>query len=168
MDTNTYNNLPEAHKHIADMIQMTGHYLDNPKDFPVDADHSYLVGKHDAYKDAAEALEADGVDIDFKKYQELAMLTSKMTTKEDQRSYGMMNTISEVGEVAGKFAKATRDNGGEYDTKEVAKEIGDVLWSLACLCEGMDLNLQDIAEENLMKVKDRWDRGQIGGSGDNR
>ena len=51
---------------------------------------------------------------------------------------------------------------------ELSKEIGDVLWYLAALSQELGLELQDIAEQNIIKLQSRKDRGLLSGSGDNR
>ena len=52
--------------------------------------------------------------------------------------------------------------------KCTSKEIGDVLWYLAALSQELGLELQDIAEQNILKLQSRKDRGLLSGSGDNR
>ena len=78
---------------------------------------------------------------------------------------------AEAGEVAGKWAKAVRDNGGILDEErraELLKEVGDNLWFLALICEVMGTTLDEVAEANLNKLMSRKERGVLGGSGDNR
>lgn len=100
-------------------------------------------------------------------YQRRAMKFSVLESKEDEVNYGAFNLASEAGEVTGKFAKSIRDK--QYlDINEVSKEMGDVLWCLACLADGLGLDLTEIAEQNLQKVQDRTERDVIAGSGDNR
>ena len=63
------------------------------------------------------------------------------------------------------------DKDGKYDEeykREIAKELGDVLWYLAALCRKFDLKLEDIAQMNIDKLYSRKERGQIKGNGDNR
>lgn len=77
----------------------------------------------------------------------------------------------EAGEVVEKWKKIVAyDNGQISDDKkkELAKEMGDVLWYLAALAESLDMSLQDIAEANIEKVMSRKQRGVTKGRGDNR
>ena len=91
----------------------------------------------------------------------------------------------EVGELQGKFSKAIRKGNIQfvYDELErvrgnyqdyaewdelVMKEIGDILWGLAGLCEVMGWSLEDVAQMNLDKLASRNQRGVIDGNGDNR
>jgi len=81
--------------------------------------------------------------------------------------YAKDGLIGEVGELYGAYAKAQRDH-KHLDTQYVAKELGDVLWFVAALADDHGLNLDDIANTNLTKLKSRQERGVIQGSGDNR
>lgn len=77
----------------------------------------------------------------------------------------------EAGEVAEKVKKIIRDKNGKMtkqDKQELAKEIGDVLWYLAVFAHDLGFSLEDIAQQNLDKLKSRKARGVLGGAGDNR
>ena len=50
----------------------------------------------------------------------------------------------------------------------VFKELGDIIWGVAGICEVLGTNLETIAEMNNEKLSSRQDRGKIDGSGDNR
>jgi NTP pyrophosphatase (non-canonical NTP hydrolase) len=47
-------------------------------------------------------------------------------------------------------------------------ELGDVLWYLAVLARDLDLDLNDIAESNVAKLKARQEKGTLKGDGDTR
>ena len=77
----------------------------------------------------------------------------------------------ETGEVVEKVKKIIRDKDsivGDEEREELKKEIGDVLWYVAALCSELGLDMQDVAEYNLNKTRDRVLRGMIKGEGDNR
>lgn len=79
--------------------------------------------------------------------------------------------VGEAGEVADKFKKLLRDKNGiatDIDKKELAKELGDVLWYVNSVGIYLGFSLEEIAQFNLDKVLSRKERGVIGGSGDNR
>jgi len=86
--------------------------------------------------------------------------------------YPALGLTGEAGEVAEKVKKMIRD--GNLDVDGLHKEIGDVLWYLAAICNdiseeyGVDLSLARAAEVNLAKLQSRAERGMIQGSGDNR
>lgn len=50
----------------------------------------------------------------------------------------------------------------------IVKEIGDCLWYLGAMCNELGITLYDAASINLYKLKDRGDRDQLQGSGDER
>jgi len=50
----------------------------------------------------------------------------------------------------------------------IKKELGDVLWYISNLCTELNFNLEDVALQNLEKLKIRSAKGMISGSGDNR
>lgn len=81
------------------------------------------------------------------------------------------NGLGEVGEVQGKIKKIIRDSKGiisEEHKTEIGKELGDVLWYIALMCEELGINMQQVAEGNIEKLFSRKVRGVIQGSGDNR
>lgn len=83
--------------------------------------------------------------------------------------YAALGLAGEAGEVCNKIKKIQRDN-LDMDTVRdaIASEASDVLWYLAALCSEFGLDLDVIAQTNLMKLESRRARGVIGGSGDNR
>ncbi|MDD3159580.1 MAG: nucleoside triphosphate pyrophosphohydrolase family protein [Candidatus ainarchaeum sp.] len=83
----------------------------------------------------------------------------------------MLGLCDESGEVAGKIKKLYRDRNGILDEeykKEIAKELGDVLWYLSLLSTKLDFSLEDIAKMNIEKLANRQERNQLKGNGDNR
>lgn len=85
--------------------------------------------------------------------------------------YPALGLAEEAGEVAGKYAKAVRDNAGVIDKErkqEIVKELGDVLWFTAEICTCLGVSLAEVAQKNLEKLASRKARGVIHGSGDNR
>lgn len=86
--------------------------------------------------------------------------------------YLALGLVSEAGEIAGKVKKVIRDSGGNFTDPDhrydMAGELGDVLWYLACLCEEYGMDLGAVAQHNLEKLASRKERGVLGGSGDTR
>lgn len=104
--------------------------------------------------------------MDFKEYQELAETTA-MYPESAKLTYPLLGLNGEIGEVCEKVKKHIRD-GRELDKDDLTKELGDVLWYLAITARDLGINLQDVAEVNIAKLKSRKERGVIQGSGDNR
>lgn len=108
--------------------------------------------------------------MDFKEYQELAHKTA-IYPKKYGVSYTTLGLVNESGEVAGKLKKIIRDKGGKISLeskKDLADELGDVLWYLSELCTELKLPLEWIAKRNIEKLESRQTRGVLGGSGDKR
>ena len=85
--------------------------------------------------------------------------------------YPALEVSEEAGEVAGKFAKLIRDKNGEVTEetkKEIAKELGDVLWGIAELSTILGYSLEEVMEMNIQKLESRKSRNVIHGNGDNR
>lgn len=103
-------------------------------------------------------------------YQRQAMTTSVLDGNDNQAIFeAMFGLAEESGEVCGKFKRVIRDGDSIEDYKPaLKKELGDVLWYLAVLSKRLGFSLQEIAEANIEKLKDRANRGVIKGSGDER
>ena len=57
----------------------------------------------------------------------------------------------------------------DKESKDAIKfELGDVLWYIAQLSTELGLELNDVAQSNLLKLLSRSKRGVISGEGDNR
>jgi NTP pyrophosphatase (non-canonical NTP hydrolase) len=103
---------------------------------------------------------------EFEKYTNGCLETWGGNNKLERTVLGLNE---EAGEVAGKAKKYLR---GDYDlveySKIVKKELGDVLYYLAVCAHEHGFTLQDIADDNYNKLRDRANRGVIAGNGDNR
>lgn len=109
--------------------------------------------------------------MNFDDYQVEATKTAVYPAKVAQL-YPTLGLCGEAGEIAEKVKKIYRDNNGvvpnEWWLEDLEKEIGDVLWYLAAICQDFDISLQDAAEGNIAKLRSRQERGVLHGSGDNR
>ena len=104
--------------------------------------------------------------MNFRDYQELAETTA-MYPENAKITYPLLGLNGEIGEVCEKVKKHIRD-GRELDKEDLTKELGDVLWYLAITARDLGIDLQEVAEVNIAKLKSRQERGVLGGSGDNR
>ena len=98
-------------------------------------------------------------------YQRAAVSTA-IYKKEHAVIYPALGLAAEAGEVANKVKKILRD--GKFDREAIADEVGDCLWYIAALCRDLNIDMQQIADNNIKKLKDRLERGVISGSGDGR
>ena len=109
--------------------------------------------------------------MEFDSYQIKARETALYPNLGSNNIYPTLGLVGEAGEVAEKVKKVLRDKKGYFDleSKEaIKKELGDVLWYLSNLCTEFNFSLNDVAIENLKKLKERSASGKICGSGDNR
>jgi NTP pyrophosphatase (non-canonical NTP hydrolase) len=108
----------------------------------------------------------------FDDYQKQALATVIPTGDEfKDLLHWVLGLNGEAGEVADKLKKIIRDKNSVItaeDKQELAKELGDVLWYLAVFAHDLDISFNDIATQNIAKLKSRQDRGVLGGKGDNR
>jgi NTP pyrophosphatase (non-canonical NTP hydrolase) len=98
-------------------------------------------------------------------YQKAAAKTAIYKT-EHSILYPALGLAGEAGEVANKVKKMLRD--GNFDRQAISAEIGDVLWYIAALSRDLNINMHDLAMNNLEKLYGRKARGTLQGSGDKR
>jgi NTP pyrophosphatase (non-canonical NTP hydrolase) len=111
----------------------------------------------------------------FEEYQEKALATDLTGTRGDWKNVKNLEIVlglcGETGEVAEKFKKLIRDHDcvvtDDY-RREIAKELGDVLWYITAIASHIGVNLEDIAKDNNEKLSSRAKRDQLHGAGDNR
>lgn len=109
-------------------------------------------------------------------YQERAHQTSLKTRYgEDPQMgrllYPTLKLAGEAGEFGEKVGKLLRDKGGQISVEDrdaLADELGDVLWYVAEVATVLNVNLDDVATNNLEKLRSRAERGMLQGSGDDR
>lgn len=86
-------------------------------------------------------------------------------------SYVIGKLNGEAGELAELQFKALRDEACQIspERKEaMKKELGDVLYYVARIAIHLGVSLDDVATDNMAKLRSRKDRGVLQGSGDNR
>jgi NTP pyrophosphatase (non-canonical NTP hydrolase) len=105
--------------------------------------------------------------MEFNDYQEKVL---KFRMESGDPIYAMIGLSGEVGELHSLVAKAIRDGiKDEADFEiNVKKELGDILWFIAAIADDFETSLDEIANINYYKLKDRFNRNAVGGSGDAR
>ena len=109
--------------------------------------------------------------MDFKTYQKKARETAKYPNLGSNNIYPTLGLVGEAGEVAEKVKKVIRDKNSIFDEESklaIKKELGDVIWYLSNLCTEFNFSLEEVALNNLEKLKLRAAKGKISGSGDDR
>ena len=108
----------------------------------------------------------------FDEYQQRAITTN--LTKSDPLKELLQQVLGlgdEAGEVLAIFKKWIRDTDADptkLDKKNVAKELGDILWYIAVVAHDLDISLEEVAQANLEKLRSRKECGVLTGSVDNR
>ena len=97
--------------------------------------------------------------MEGKEYQRLAMKTlNHSLTKKDMLVNGVMGLNGESGEVID-IVKKHMFQGHELDKDKIKKELGDVMWYVAEVCEALDLSLDEVMEGNIEKLAKRFKDG---------
>lgn len=100
--------------------------------------------------------------MDLKAYQAQALLTDQVPIKGDGDStvaliVPMLGLAGETGQLLSEYKKHLRDGAAHRLFKErVSEELGDLLWYIANVASKFGLDLDQIAEKNLEKVRARF------------
>ena len=108
--------------------------------------------------------------MELSEYQRLSRSTAHYPRNESL-TYPSLGLAGEAGEFADHAKKVIRDDGGVVSDERraaMSKELGDVLWYVAQLASELGLELDEIAQANLDKLRSRMERGVLSGSGDER
>tara|TARA_R100000935_G_scaffold36218_1_gene57190 strand:- start:147 stop:521 length:375 start_codon:yes stop_codon:yes gene_type:complete len=93
---------------------------------------------------------------------------NKIFTKREERLVeNTLGLVGEAGEVAEKVKKLIRDK-SRFTKDDIIKELGDVIFYVTALANYYGSDLQEVIEENVVKLDGREARGTLKGSGDNR
>jgi NTP pyrophosphatase (non-canonical NTP hydrolase) len=109
-------------------------------------------------------------DLALNEYQNYA-LEYAIYPRHHSIVYPALGLAGEAGEVLEHIKKMIRDDGETLTgsrRQALRKELGDVLWYLAALARDCNLTLDEIASENIEKLRSRALRGTLQGSGSDR
>lgn len=97
--------------------------------------------------------------MNINEYQTLAMTTlNPELSKRDVLINSVMGLCGESGEAID-IVKKWMAHGHELDQEHLAKELGDIAWYLAEAATALDMDLEDILQANLDKLKKRYPDG---------
>lgn len=150
---------------ISDLVDAVKKCDDND----CDAYHSGYDDGFEAGYDQAE--KRTGERMNFNEYADKAQTTAVYPNIGSNIYYPVLGLCGEAGELANKVKKIMRDEDGvltEEIKNDLSKELGDVLWYVAMVSKEIGRKLDWIAEENIIKLASRKERGVIQGSGDTR
>lgn len=99
------------------------------------------------------------LNINFAVYQRAAVATAASTATDPLNLAVLaLGVAGEAGEVADLIKKHV-GHGHPLDVPKVSKELGDVLWYVAVLAYTLELDLAQIAVENIEKLVHRYPAG---------
>lgn len=90
-------------------------------------------------------------------YQSEALKTRSSNQGEDATIISLLGIAGEAGELLSEYKKHVRDGDShKLFSEKLKEELGDILWYLSDTASNFDLNLDEVAVENLKKCRDRW------------
>lgn len=97
--------------------------------------------------------------MNFNEYQKLAFRTCNQSlTKEELQMNAVLGLNGEAGEIADIYKKGNFQ-GHKINEDDVKKELGDILWYIALMATAWEVDLEDIAEMNIDKLRRRYPEG---------
>jgi NTP pyrophosphatase (non-canonical NTP hydrolase) len=69
-----------------------------------------------------------------------------------------LGITGEAGEVAD-YIKKVVSHGHEFDAAKLKAELGDLMWYISMLATLMEVPLEDIAHQNIEKLRKRYPKG---------
>ena len=92
-------------------------------------------------------------------YQALALRTLNSDLDRDEMLLNaVMGLCGESGEAID-LLKKHRMHGHPFDREKFAKELGDIAWYLAEAARAIDMDLEDVLQMNIDKLKRRYPDG---------
>ncbi len=100
--------------------------------------------------------------LTMNEYQDLAMRTWERTPgdPDSDLAYLTLGMVGETGEVAEHVKKRLR-HGKELDLDAIKKELGDALWYISVMAYELGFRLEDVAADNIVKLKKRYPEGFV-------
>ncbi len=97
--------------------------------------------------------------MNLNQYQTYALVTANKDLDERGRiANGALGLAGEAGEAAD-LVKKHLFHGHPLDKAKLRSELGDVLWYVATLADAVGLELDDIAANNVEKLRARYPEG---------
>lgn len=102
------------------------------------------------------------MSIDFTKYQKKSSSTSgafqDLYSDQARLAIAGLGLAGEAGEVVD-YLKKVVGHGHKMDKDKLVKELGDVLWYVAEICSAIKVDMGDVAQKNIDKLKKRYPDG---------
>ena len=94
----------------------------------------------------------------FNEYQKLAQRTGGTISDKDKLLNGVMGLNGEAGECIDVVIKHLFQ-GHNLDTVKLIDELGDVLWYIAQTAAGLGIEIEEVAQHNIAKLRARYPKG---------
>lgn len=97
--------------------------------------------------------------MNFHEYQEAQERTSGAYDEDKNRLVvAAMGLAGESGKVL-EYIKKIRFHGHDLNRSELVEELGDVLWYLSEVASAIDVDLENVASLNIVKLQNRYPNG---------
>jgi len=97
--------------------------------------------------------------MNINEYQQLALRTlNPDLNKRDMLLNSVMGLCGESGEAID-LVKKHMMHGHDFDKEKFSRELGDIAWYLAEAATAIDMDLEDILQMNIDKLKKRYPDG---------
>ncbi len=99
--------------------------------------------------------------MNMNEYQELSKITEKDYDPSEPHMRLISHTLGvagEAGEMANYVKKGIFHEHG-IDREKIKDELGDILWYVALIAEASSIQLEDVALNNVAKLKRRYPEG---------
>jgi NTP pyrophosphatase (non-canonical NTP hydrolase) len=88
---------------------------------------------------------------------------SKENNLDSSPEYKILDTVSELGEVAKEILKMTNYGKNKAEFRdEIKSELGDLLYSVTTIANSLDVNLEEAVKSVLAKYEKRLKKGGAG------
>ena len=94
----------------------------------------------------------------FKEYEDKAMRTSNGLNNNQMIYNAILGLNGESGELAD-LLKKHLFQGHTFDRNKLIEELGDVMCYCALLAKGLNIELDEVADLNIMKLSTRYPKG---------
>lgn len=91
-------------------------------------------------------------------YQALAARTDSQEISFDALITACMGLVGETGEVVD-HVKKSMEQGHPLDTVKIEEELGDLMWYIGKVARNIGTNLDEVAKQNIDKLKRRYPDG---------
>ena len=94
--------------------------------------------------------------MEFRRYQREARQTNRIPDDATEIT-PLLGLAGEAGELLSEYKKHLRDRDiHPLRPERVEEELGDLLWYISTVATHFNLDLEKVAEKNLVKARDRW------------